>query len=317
MKVWESIDNVTAERPSVTIGIFDGVHHGHRHLLNRLKEDARTHKGESMVVTLWPHPRKVLNKEPENLRFLTTLEEKIILLQEYEIDHLVIIPFTREFSRLGSCEFVKRYLVDKFGIHSLLVGFDHKFGKGREGDYSKLQECAELYGFRISRVNPLELDAVQVSSSLIRESIENGDISKANVFLGYPFFITGEVIQGNRIGREIGFPTANVKVEDENKIIPPTGVYGVETEYQGQVHRGMLNIGFRPTLEKDSRVRTIEVHLFDFEGDLYGKRVNVRFYFRMRDEKRFGSVAELKAQLEIDKAETVRIFAESFKKESI
>ncbi len=317
MKVWESIDNFRAVRPSVTIGIFDGVHVGHLHLLKSLKQDAATHKGESVVVTLWPHPRKVLNKNPESLRFLTTLEEKIILLKEHKVEHLVLIPFTTEFSQVGSCEFVKKYLVDKLGIHSLLVGFDHKFGKGREGDYTKLQECAELYGFRISRVEAVEFGSVQISSSIIRDAIEKGNIDEANAFLGYPFFITGEVIQGNRIGREIGFPTANVKVEDENKIIPPTGVYGVETEYKGKIHRGMLNIGFRPTLEKDSKVRTIEVHLFNFEGDLYGKRVNVRFYFKMREEKKFGSIKELKDQLEIDKAETVRIFAEIFKKEII
>ena len=251
MNIWNDIWEFTAVKPVVTIGIFDGVHSGHHYLLDKLKEKAAKIQGETVVVTLWPHPRVILSRDPENLRYLNTIEEKMELLENAGIDHLVIIPFTLEFSKLHSCEFVERYLVKKIQLHHLIIGFNHKFGKDREGDFKNLSECAEKFGFTLEQLKSVDIKGETISSSLIRDRLTRGDLEAANNYLGYDYFLQGEVVTGNHVGRKIGFPTANIRPHDNHKLIPGDGVYAVQLEHKGSLYNGMLNIGYRPTVEKD------------------------------------------------------------------
>ncbi len=307
MKIWNNISEFRAVRPVVTIGIFDGVHTGHHYLIAKLREKADILQGETVVITLWPHPREVLNKDPENLKYLSTIEEKKELLREAGIDHLVIIPFTLEFSGLHSCEFVKKYLVDQIHIFHLVIGFNHKFGKDREGDYHSLKPCADHYGFGFEKLEPVEMGGEAVSSSLIRELLVRGDLQKANHYLGYDYFLQGRVVGGNRIGNKIGFPTANIRPFDGHKLIPADGVYAVQVDFEGERYSGMLNIGYRPTVETASPEKTIEVNLFSLDDDLYGKEVTVYFRNRMRDEKKFENIEQLKAQLVKDREMAIEL----------
>ncbi len=301
MRIWKNINGFKASKAVVTIGIFDGVHLGHRFLLNHLRETADKISGETVVVTLWPHPRLVLNKDPDNLRYLTSLDEKIYLLEKEGINHFLIIPFTTEFANLESCMFIKDYLVDAIGIQQLIVGYNHKFGKNREGDFENLKHCASIYGFGIERMESKNLDGVKLSSSLIRELLHSGNLDLANKYLGYDYFLHGKVVGGNRIGRKIGFPTANIVPDDPHKLIPRDGVYAVQLEVEGKLYPGMLNIGFRPTIETGMTIKTIEVNLFDFKDDLYNKDVYLHFKNRIRDEKKFSGIEQLREQLVIDK----------------
>lgn len=307
MRIWKNIDEFKAKNPVITIGIFDGVHRGHQFLVNELKNQAADHGGESVVLTLWPHPRLVLNKDSKNLRYLTTIEEKSFLLEKTGIDHLVIIPFTQAFSQLSSCGFVENYLVKKMNIKKLMVGFNHKFGKNREGDYENLKDCAEKFNFELERLKPVKIDGNSVSSSLIRGLISGGELEKANSFLGYDFFLRGRVIEGNKLGRKIGFPTANIQPFDEHKLIPKAGVYAVQVESRGKLFDGMLNIGFRPTVDKGKSVKTIEAHMFDYEGDIYNSEIKLFFRSFMREEKKFDSIEQLKQQLHLDQEKAFEI----------
>jgi len=310
MKIWDEINNFSARNPVVTIGIFDGLHTGHRYLLDHLKKTAEKANGETVVLTLWPHPRVVLNNDPVNLRYLTSLEEKIRLFREYDIDHLIIIPFTKQFSELGSCEFVKTILVDTIKLRFLLIGYNHKFGINQEGNYESLSQCAKSYGFSIQRVDPVSYDGVKISSSIIRELLNSDELDQANRYLGYDYFLEGKVTGGNRIGRKIGFPTANVLPSDPHKLIPRDGVYAVHIDVEGRILEGMLNIGYRPTIETGMPIKTIEVNLFDFKGDIYYKKVTIYFRKRMRNEKKFEGIEQLREQLVRDQAEARRILKE-------
>ncbi len=307
MKIWTEIKEFTAINPVVTIGIFDGVHQGHRFLLEELRKSAIKVCGETVVITLWPHPRVVLNKHPENLRYLSSLDEKIILLEELKIDHLVIIPFTNDFAEMESCEFVRKILVERIVIKNLLVGYNHKFGKNREGNFERLNECAELFNFNIERVPSANIDGVSISSSLVRELLNSDDLGLANRYLGYDYFLQGKVVGGNRIGRKIGFPTANVLPLDPHKLIPRDGVYAVHINIEGIRYEGMLNIGYRPTIEEGMPIKTIEVNLFNFKGDIYSSNVSIFFRKRIRNEKKFHGIEQLKDQLAIDKSEAQKI----------
>lgn len=307
MKVWNDIYEFSALNPVVTIGIFDGVHKGHLYLLNELKKQASSSGGETVALTLWPHPRIVLNREPEKLRYLTSLEEKIMLLEKSDIDHLIILPFTREFSLLSSCDFIEQYLVKKVRLHKLIVGYNHKFGHNREGGFENLKECAGKYNFEIQRLEPALAGGEKVSSSIIRELLLKGELGMANHFLGYDFFLKGSVIEGNKIGRQIGFPTANIQPSDEHKLIPKSGVYAVHVEKDGLMYKGMLNIGFRPTLNSEMEQKSIEVHLIDFKGDIYNKDIELHFRSYMREEKKFDSLEQLKDQLVIDKRKAIEV----------
>ena len=310
VKIWKDIIDFSFRNPVVTIGIFDGVHHGHRYLLEQLKKVADSYKGETVAVTLWPHPRVVLNNEPENLRYLTSLDEKILLLKETPLDHLVIIPFTREFAEMESCTFVKNFLVDRIKMKHLVVGYNHKFGKNREGDFERLKECADLYNFTIGRMAPKSIGGVTLSSSLIRELLNSNDLSLANNYLGYDYFLQGNVVGGNRIGRKIGFPTANILPDDPHKLIPRDGVYAVQVLIEGKKYDGMLNVGYRPTIESGMPIKTIEVNLFNFQRDLYNNQVTIYFRKRIRNEKKFDGIEQLREQLVKDREEAQKILKE-------
>jgi len=307
VKIWNNINGFEVRNPVVTIGIFDGVHQGHRFLLNHLTETAKEISGETVVVSLWPHPRLVLQKDPDTLRYLTSIDEKTVLMERAGIDHFVIIPFTQEFATLESCMFVKEYLVDKIKISQLIVGYNHKFGKNREGDFENLKQCASIYNFGIQRMDSKSINEVKISSSLIRELLNSGNLEMANDYLGYDYFLGGKVVGGNRIGRKIGFPTANIVPDDPHKLIPRDGVYAVHLELNGTLYPGMLNIGFRPTIESGMTIKTVEVNLFDFLDNIYDQNVFLHFRNRIRDEKKFSGIEQLREQLVLDR-ETAKQF---------
>jgi riboflavin kinase/FMN adenylyltransferase len=311
VKVYHNIEDFTALYPIVTMGMFDGVHLGHRIILDKLNELAEEKKGDSVVITFWPHPRLVLNKGNGNLRYLSTIEEKLLLLEEAGVGHTIILPFTPEFSQKTACEFIEEILVGKIGIKYLIAGFDHHFGHDRKGSLEDLSACAGKFYFEVEKLDALYIDDQAVSSTLIRDIIEEGDIPTANRYLGYEYFILGRVIAGNRIGRSIGFPTANIELTDGHKLRPGIGVYAVEVIYDRHVFQGMLNIGIRPTIDEATKVKSIEVHIFDFDKDIYGQEVSVVFKKKIREEKKFDSVAELQKQLEIDRIQVKALLGNS------
>lgn len=284
----------------VTTGTFDGVHVGHRRIIARMNEVARKVNGETVLLTFDPHPRMVIYPDDHGLQLLSTLEEKVHLLEEAGIDNLIVHPFTREFSRTTSIDFVRSILVNKLGTHRLVIGYDHHFGRNREGSFEHLKDCGPLYGFEVEEIPAQEVDDISVSSTKIRQALDEGDVRTAADYLGADYRLTGKVVEGRQLGRTIGFPTANIKVHDPNKLIPATGVYAAHVVLNGTRFGAMLNIGYRPTVN-DVPSRTIEAHLFDFEGDLYGKSVELRFRANIRDEQKFGSVEELQAQLAMDR----------------
>ena len=312
MKVHYDLNQFSAKKPVVTIGVFDGVHKGHGKLLDRLREKARADNGESVVITLWPHPRLFLGKDLDNLRLINTLDEKKILMEKARIDHLVILPFNRELSQLSACEFTEQILVDKLHIQSLLIGYDHHFGRERKGGYDDLKSCSLQYNFELERIDAELVNGVKISSTKIREILLKGDIHIANDYLGYQYFIKGYVVGGNRIGQKIGFPTANVEVQEPYKLIPRDGVYAVIVNIEGKIQKGMLNIGYRPTFDKYGSRKSIEVHLFNFEEDIYHKEIYIHFVKRIREEKKFEGVEELVNQLEKDKKAAKHILDNPF-----
>jgi riboflavin kinase/FMN adenylyltransferase len=292
----------------LTIGTFDGVHLGHRKIIDRLNEIAREIKGESVIFTFDPHPRKVISPDESNLRLLTSLDEKIELFEQSGIDHLIIYPFTPEFAQLTYSEFVEQILVGQIHTKFLVVGYDHKFGKNRQGDFEFLKNCADRLGFRIEKLDVLLMNESNISSTKIREAIQHGDIDTANRFLGYPFAIHGIVVEGQKLGRQIQFPTANIETLDPDKIIPGYGVYVVQVKVAGKLYQGMLNIGSRPTVNNNADHRSVEVNIFDFDADIYGEHLEVIFLHKLREEQKFASLDALKDQLAKDKANTKSFF---------
>ena len=278
----------------VTSGTFDGVHLGHQKILSRLKEVCATIGGESVLITFHPHPRMVI-QGAKDLQLLTTIEEKITLLEANGVQHLLIIPFNREFSELSSEEFIHKILIDTIGTKKLVIGYDHRFGKNREGGFDYLQTNAQRYGFEIEEIPRQDLDHVTVSSSKIRKSLLEGDVHLADEFLGRPYSLSGTIVKGKQLGRTIGYPTANIQIPEEYKLVPANGVYAVQVLYQGQSYGGMLNIGTRPTV--DGTFRTIEVNIFEFDKEIYGEKLTVQFVQKIRNEQKFNGIAELKAQL--------------------
>ncbi len=311
VKIHTDINEFDAINPVVTIGTFDGVHLGHKKVISRLKGFAREHNGESVIFTFYPHPRLVTRPEESNLRLLTTLEEKTELFSRSGIDHLIVFPFTKEFSQLTYAEFVKQILVDKVKTHCLVVGYDHRFGKNREGSFEYLQSCADKYGFLIEKLDALLIDEANVSSTRIRNALQQGQIEKANRYLGYRYTLHGTVVEGQRVGRKMGFPTANIEASDPHKLIPGYGVYAVEVNLSGIIYQGMLNIGSRPTFNKNADNRSIEVHIFDFGDNLYNKEVTLIFAGKIRDEQRFNSIDALTEQLKKDKTAALNILSKS------
>jgi riboflavin kinase/FMN adenylyltransferase len=301
MIIHEGYENLNLVNPVVTLGIFDGVHRGHRALLDKLVSYAGREKGVSVVVTFFPHPRMVLDSKTSNLLFLSTMEEKIDLLKRANIDHLIIIGFNKKFSRITACDFVKNVLSGKIGTKHIVIGYNHHFGRKGEGDYDTLKRCTESSDFVVEQVRGFSTENGIVSSSLIREALLNGKLDEANNWLGYAYSLTGTVIGGSQVGRSIGFPTANIKPLDPHKLIPLNGVYAVEVKFNNLTYPGMLSIGSNPTVNKNPDKRFIEVNILNFEGDLYDKEISVVFKKRLRDELKFESIVQLAEQIKTDR----------------
>lgn len=308
MKIHRDLNDFYAQNPVLTVGTFDGVHLGHRKIIARLIDLAKAINGESVIFTFDPHPRKIVAPAESNLRLLTTLDEKIELFEQSGIDHLIVYPFTPEFAQLTYEQFVEQILVGQIHTKSLVVGYDHKFGKGRQGDFEFLKECADRHEFQIEKLDVLLVNESNVSSTKIREAIQIGDFDTANAFLGYSFVLHGTVVEGQKLGRQIQFPTANIEASDPDKIIPGYGVYAVQAKVQNKTYRGMLNIGSRPTVNRNADHRSIEVHLFDFESDIYGEHLELIFFRKLREEQKFESLDALKEQLARDKVDTISFF---------
>ncbi len=300
--------NSPLRRPVVTSGTFDGVHIGHQKILGRLKELAREVNGETVVLTFWPHPRLVLTSNNNSLKLLNTFDEKAALLEQAGIDHLVQMPFTEEFSHLSPQKYVQRILIDKLRTEFLVIGYDHRFGQNREGGFDYLQANAADFGFQVEEIPRQDIDDIGVSSTKIRQALETGDVTTANIYLGRPYEITGTVVDGDKIGRGLGFPTANISVAESYKLIPDDGIYAVQVLHKDQRYGGMLYIGNRPTLAKTNK--TIEVNIFDFDQNIYGKPLTVSFIERIRGDMTLNSLDELTAQLQKDRTSALTILKE-------
>lgn len=299
MNIHHGINEFTPlKKAVVTTGTFDGVHIGHQKILNRLKEIAQTIGGETVIITFFPHPRLVLYPEDNNLKLINTLEEKIQLLEEMGIDHLIIIPFTPEFSRLTSEQFIRQILIEKINTKKLVIGYDHHFGRNREGSFEHLKQYAPQYGFEVEEIPEQDIDDVAVSSTKIRAAVENGDIHTANTYLGYPFSISGKVIKGDQIGRTLGYPTANIQLEQSYKLLPADGIYAVTVIHEQLSYKGMLYIGHRPTI--NGMTRNIEVNIFDFDKDIYDDSIAIQLLHFIRGDHKFKSLDDLTIQLQKD-----------------
>ena len=306
MKIYQQLTDFHPPHFSVvTSGTFDGVHLGHQKILRRLQELAARKQGETVLLTYWPHPRLILQPEDKSLRLLTTLSEKVKLLEEMGVDHLIILPFTKELSQMSSDEFIRDILVDKIQTKSLVIGYDHKFGKNREGSFEYLQSHSHLFGFAIEEISRQDVDDLGVSSTKIRSALAQGDIATANKYLGRPYDLSGQVVKGQQIGRSLGFPTANIQIAEDYKLLPRDGAYAVHAEVHSIRYKAILNIGDRPTV--DGQKKTIEAHLIDFEGDLYGQELRVYFQEFLREEKKFESLDALKNQLVVDRERAIFI----------
>jgi len=307
MLIHEGYENLHLISPVATLGIFDGVHRGHRKLLDLLVSHAKASGSESVVITFTPHPRLVLEQNNAGLFFLTTLEEKTKLLSQAGIDNLIIIRFDREFSNIRACDFVTDILIGKIGVKHLIVGHDHRFGRKGEGDFNTIKKCSENLDFRVEQVPAFVTGEGVISSSLIRDELLQGNITMANNLLGYTYTLSGTVIEGKRIGRIIGYPTANIKPDYEHKLIPANGVYAVRVQLEDRIYPGMMSIGSNPTVNDDINFRSIEVNIIGFDGDLYGRVISVSFVKKLRNEKKFESLTQLKEQMNLDSQETMQL----------
>lgn len=297
-KGFETIEGI--KNPVLTIGTFDGVHVGHQKIIDQLNREAEAIGGESVLFTFYPHPRMVLYPDSHGLKLIQTQAEKIDKLRRFGLKNVIVHPFTKEFSRLTALEFVRDYLVNRLHVKKLVIGYDHQFGKNREGSISFLRDVCETYGFQVIEIPAQEINDVNVSSTKIRHAIQEGELDLVKHYLGEPFELNGRVIRGNALGRQIGFPTANIDVESSLKLLPKTGVYAVNVVLgDGIVVEGMMNIGVKPTLGTTDNVN-IEVHLFDFKSDIYDQYVTVQLLSRFRDEQKFDSIYELTEQLHKD-----------------
>lgn len=308
MNVYRHIDEFSSKRNVVlTTGIFDGVHLGHKKIIDQVVKMAQKINGESVLLTFFPHPRMVLYPESNDLKLLNTIDERLELLRQTGIDHLIIHPFSMEFSRITSLDFVRDILVNKLNTKKLVIGYDHHFGKNREGSFEHLKEYGPLYGFEVEEIPAQEIQQINISSTKIRNSLLIGEIQAANQFLGYHYFINGTVVEGSKVGRQIGFPTANIEVDEDYKLIPANGVYAVKIKIEDNNYSGMLNIGIRPTI-KEGDV-TIEVNIFNFNQEIYNKPIRIEFFEKIRNEVKFNELTELQQQLNHDKQKVLQLFA--------
>ena len=304
----QSISNYDKAHPTaITIGTFDGVHIGHRKILERLINNAKLLELKSTVLTFFPHPRMVLQKDV-SIKLLNTIDEKVSILKEIGIDILIIHPFTQEFSRLSATEFVRDILVNDLKTKKIIIGYDHRFGRNRNANINDLIAFGNALDFEVEEISAQEIDDVSVSSTKIRKALGEGDIKTANSYLGYQYMLTGTVIRGKGLGRKLDFPTANLHIPEEYKLIPKNGVYVVSSFIDGNKVYGMMNIGYNPTVE--GTAKSIEINFFDFDQDLYDKKIQIDIIDRIRDEHKFDSVEALQAQLKKDRVTSLSIISE-------
>ena len=300
MKIYNTFSEfVKVPNAIVTIGTFDGVHLGHKAILKDMVKTAKEIGGETVVITFYPHPRQVLNINAANLRFITTQEEKLKRLEMSGVDNVIVVNFTKEFSRVSSEDFISEYILKHINPVKLVIGYDHHFGNNRMGDFNLLNEMQNKYNFELQRIEAHDVENIAVSSTKIRHSLQQGDVERANALLGYQFSYVGKVVSGNKIGRELGYRTANIELEKEFRLIETSGVYATYVDYDGKEYKSMTYIGKKPTVNNEE-IENIEVHLFDFDGDLYDKVIKVRFVKRVRGEHKFESLDALKKQIQID-----------------
>jgi riboflavin kinase/FMN adenylyltransferase len=303
----QNTEHFRLEKPTiVTIGTFDGVHLGHQKILKRLAELKKTIGINTVVLTFEPHPRKILFPNQKDLKLLTLIDEKLELLKKYGVDITVVYPFTKSFAESSPKHYVEEILIKQLKVQHLVIGYDHKFAKDRQGDIQLLKQYSKVLDFKVEEIPALDIDSIAVSSSKIRRAIEEGNIELAREYLGHSFFLNAKVILGKQLGRKLGFATANLLLLEEEKMVPKIGVYFVEVLIASQLFYGMMNIGLNPTTDLDQKVK-LEVHLFDFEKDIYNKTVKVSFLRRLRDEKKFTNLDELKAALQLDKKNCLKL----------
>lgn len=308
MKVIENYKNFKESKKSiVTIGTFDGVHLGHQKIIEQLVATAKRENCHSVLLTFFPHPRMVIQKD-NGIQLIHTIQERIEVLEKTGLDYLIVHPFDTEFSRLTAFDFVRTVLVNHLNTAELVIGYDHRFGKNREGNFEQLEEYSHMYDFKVNEIPALDVNDISVSSTKIRKALQEGDIKKANKYLGHAFVISGTVVSGKRLGNTIGFPTANLEVAESYKLIPKKGAYLVRAFLNNEWVYGMMNIGVRPTVKGDSQ--TIETHFFDFESDLYGKQIQLELLDFLRDEQKFDSVDSLKDQLSKDRSKSLALLNE-------
>lgn len=308
MQIHRDIDNLPAFRNAViTIGTFDGVHMGHRQIIEKLRSEAQKNDGESVIITFYPHPRKVVSSAILGIRLLNTPAEKAKLMEQLGIDHLVIVPFSDVFANMSAEEYIEEFLIRRFHPHTIIIGYDHRFGRGRIGDYRLLERKAKEFGYRLKEIPKHVLDDIAISSTNIREAVLHCDCKTASSLLGYNYFFSGEVIHGNKLGRKLGYPTANIHIDDEEKIIPGNGIYAVYAQPEGYTEKlkGMMSIGFRPTV--DGKKRVIEVNIFDFDKEIYGQHLKVYLKKYLREEKKFETLEELVKQMDQDKLDSLSV----------
>lgn len=305
MKIYTDLADYTSKNKTfVTIGTFDGVHVGHQKVLSNLIQSAKKNNATSVLLTFFPHPRMVLQTNAA-IKLINTIDERIKLLEKTGLDTLVIHKFTEDFAEQTALDFVKNVLVNSLKISNLIIGYDHRFGKNREGDFEQLSAYGKTFGFEVNKISQQEIDHIAISSTKIRKAIELGNIEEANRYLGYYFMLTGEVVKGKNLGEKIGFPTANLHIKETYKLLPKTGSYIVKSDLENETVCGMMNIGFRPTVKGINQ--TIEIHFFDFNKDLYGKKIQIDVLKFLRDEQKFDSVEDLKIQLQKDKEKSLEI----------
>lgn len=305
MQVYRDFEDLQRNDSTViSIGTFDGVHGAHRQILNRVLELAKEKNARSFIVTFHPHPQEVLKNKTPDIKLLSTTEEKIRLFEKIGIDNVLVISFTEEFSKTNARDFYKDIIYSKVGVSDLVVGFDHVFGRNREGDFGTLQELGKEFGFEVHRVEEIDIENIKVSSTRIRHLLAEGNVELANKLLGHEYGIEGIVITGDNRGRTLGFPTVNIEAVSENKQIPADGVYCVRVELEGEEFYGMMNIGFSPTLT-EGKIKMMEVNIFNFDRDIYGRKIYINFLTRLRSEIKFKSKDELVSQLQRDKEESL------------
>lgn len=307
MQVYKEQDKYDVRNPVVTVGVFDGVHRGHQHILKTMVDYSKKVNGESVILTFWPHPRIFLANDQYAIKLLNTLEEKKGLLDKAGIDHLIILTFTRRISNMSACEFIKEILVNKIRVRHLLVGADNQFGKDKMDDFKAIRSCSDKFGIEVKQLELKVVEEEKISSTKIRDALWNGDVRLANRLLGYDFFFRGRIVTGKKIGRKMGFPTANIFSDETYKLIPKVGVYAVEIVLGDNKYGGMLNIGFRPTVNHTGEPPSVEVNIFDFDKEIYGQKATLLFKDRIRDEKKFDNIELLVQQLERDKISAMEI----------